>query len=221
MRRVENRPQPLRTLPAKVSPAHTALLVVDMQNDFCAPGGMMDQEGRDLSAVQSMASHLPDLIAAARAAGVLVVFIRNVYSTDANWYLSDTWLEHADRRRKGSYTERSVCGPDSWNGDFYGEIRPEPNEPIITKHRFSAFLDTDLDLVLRSNGIRTIVMTGVATNVCVETTAREGFVRDYYVVFVGDGTATYSAEEQDATLRTIDRYFGQVVSINDLVGIWD
>jgi ureidoacrylate peracid hydrolase len=92
---------------------------------------------------------------------------------------------------------------------------------VITKHRFSAFHDTDLDLVLRSHGIRSVVLTGVATNVCVETSAREAFVRDYYVTFISDGTATYSPEEQEATLRTIDRYFGRVVPMADVIQIWD
>jgi ureidoacrylate peracid hydrolase len=90
----------------------------------------------------------------------------------------------------------------------------------VTKHRYSAFYNTDLDSILRSNGIRTIVLTGVATNVCVETTAREGFVRDYYVVLVSDGTATYSAQDHEATLRNIDRFFGEVATIADIVSVW-
>ena len=210
----------LTTLEAKVLPTHTALLVVDMQNDFCAPGGMMDNEGLDLTAVQALTQRLPELIDVARAAGVLVTFVRNVYTTDANWYLSDVWLEQAQRRRVGSYIERPVCSPGSWNGDFCGEVRPREGDPVITKHRFSAFHNTDLNLVLRSHGVRSVVLTGVATNVCVETTARDAFMNDYYVVFVKDGSATYSEAEHAATLATIDRYFGQVVSIADLAAAW-
>lgn len=213
--------EPLRALSEKVAPGHTALLVIDMQNDFCAKGGMMDAEGLDLGHVQAMAKRLPRLIDAARNAGVLVIFVRNVYSTSANWYLSDVWLEQAERRRKGSYIERDVCGPDSWNGEFYGDIRPLPEEPVVTKHRFSAFLRTELETILRSHGIRTVVLTGVATNVCVETTAREAFLRDYYVVMTTDGTATYSLEEHDATLRTIDRYFGVTTTCDEISALWD
>ncbi|MDE0058473.1 MAG: cysteine hydrolase family protein, partial [Defluviicoccus sp.] len=91
---------PLRGLASKVEPGHTALIVIDVQNDFCAPGGMMDREGLDLSDAQAMADRLPPLISAARAAGVLVVFVRNVYSSDHNFYLSDTWLEQASRKRE-------------------------------------------------------------------------------------------------------------------------
>jgi len=217
--RITHRPL-LTTLTEKVSPPHTALIVIDMQNDFCAAGGMMDLEGADLGTVQAMAERLPGVLDAARAAGVLVVFIRNVYSTERNAYLSDVWLEQMLRRRGESYTVREVCAAESWQGDFYGGIGPVPGEPIVTKHRYGAFHNTDLDTILRVHGIRTVVLTGVATNACVETTAREAFVRDYYVVFTADGTACYSDEAHEATLRTIDKYFGIVVSVDDVVEEW-
>lgn len=210
----------LKTLPEKVDPGHAALVVIDVQNDFCAPGGMMDSEGLDLSAVQAMADRLPGLIDSARAAGVLVVFVRNVYSTERNLYLSEVWLEQASRRRGDSYTKRDVCADGSWEGDFYGSVRPLPGEPVVTKHRFSAFHNTDLETVLRAHGVRTVVFAGVATNVCVETTAREAFVRDYYVVFLDDGTACYAEEDHAATLRVVDRFFGQVATIADVVALW-
>jgi ureidoacrylate peracid hydrolase len=217
--RMTHRPL-LTTLEQKIEPTHAALLVVDMQNDFCAAGGMMDLEGADLRTVQAMAERLPDVLDAARSAGVLVVFIRNVYSTERNVYLSDVWLEQMLRRRGDSYTVRDVCGADSWQGDFYGRIEPRPVEPIVTKHRYGAFHNTDLETILRVHGIRTVVLTGVATNACVETTAREAFVRDYYVVFTADGTACYSDDAHEATLRTIDKYFGVVASLDDVIGVW-
>ena len=211
---------PLSGLANKVAPGHTALIVIDVQNDFCAPGGKMDQEGFDLGDAQAMADRLPPLISAARAAGVLVVFVRNVYSSEHNFYLSDTWLEQASRARAGSYTTRSVCMADSWEGDFYGAVRPEPRDPIVSKHRFNAFRNTDLDTILRANGIRTTVFTGVATNVCVETSARDAFMHDYYVVFTTDGTATYAREDHEATLRNIERYFGELASVAELEAVW-
>jgi len=211
---------PLRTLSEKLTPAHTALIVVDVQNDFCAPGGTMDQEGLDVSAPRAVAARLPGLLEAARTAGALPVFVRNVYSTPTNHYLSPAWLEQAERRREGSYTVRPICAPDSWNNDFYGDVRPLDDEPIVTKHRFDAFLNTDLETVLSANGIRTVVVTGVATNVCVETTVRSAFLRDYYVVVPGDACATFSQDEHEASLRTIDKYFGQVVGLDDVVAVW-
>jgi ureidoacrylate peracid hydrolase len=190
---------PLATLAEKVDPRHAALVVVDVLNDFCADGGAMAREGLDVSHAQEAAARLPELIDAARNAGVLPVFVRNVYSTEGNHYLSDVWLEQAARRRKGSYTERAVCTPDSWSNDFYGDVRPGPGEPVVTKHRFDAFLNTDLETVLRAHAVRTVVLAGVATNVCVETTARQAFLRAYYVVLVADGCAAYSRDEHDAS----------------------
>ena len=210
----------LRTLEEKVDPRHAALIVIDVQNDFCAPGGMMDNEGLDVSSAQAMGDRMPGLIDAARRAGSTVVFVRNVYSSSGNSYLSDVWLEQATRRRGESYTKRDVCAAGSWEGDFYGEISPLPDETIITKHRYSGFHNTDLQTVLRANGIRTVVLAGVATNVCVETTAREAFVRDYYVILLDDGTATYTDADHAATLSIIDRNFGQVATIAEVVDAW-
>jgi ureidoacrylate peracid hydrolase len=210
----------LKTMSEKVSPRHCALLVIDMQNDFIADGGLIAKDGRDTSEAKKLALRLPKLLAAARKAGVLVIFIRNVYSTEQNLYLSDSWLEQAVRKRKGGYTTIPVCGPDSWGGDFYGEVRPLKTEAIVAKHRYSGFHNTNLDTILRANGIRTVVTTGVVSNVCVETTAREAFVRDYYVVLPRDAAAAYSAIDHEQTLTNIDRFFGELSSIDELCTIW-
>ena len=126
---------------------------------------------------------------------------------------------HPQRRRNGPFIRYPVYSPEEWNGDFY-RLRPLPNEAIVSKHRYGAFESTDLDVVLRAKGIRCVVMTGVATNVCVETTARQAFMRDYYVVFTNDCTATYTQADHDATLRNIDHYFGQVVSGEEVIACW-
>jgi ureidoacrylate peracid hydrolase len=209
----------LQTLGEKVRPAHSAVLIVDLQNDFCAEGGAMHAEGRDLTLVQAMVPRLARLVDAARAARAPCVWIRNVYNNEPNWYLSEVWLEQAARRRRGLYVDRPVCESGAWNGDFYG-VKPGADEVIVTKHRYGAFEGSDLDLVLRSRGIRSVIMTGVATNVCVETTARQAFLRDYYVVFTSDCTATYSQAEHEATLVNIDQFFGQVVSSDDVIACW-
>jgi ureidoacrylate peracid hydrolase len=212
--------EPLVGLAKKVNPVHTALLVIDMQNDFIAPGGLVARSGRDVSATQKVAERLPEFIAAARRARVLVVFVRNVYSTDRNFYLSDAWLEQAARKQSGGYTRFPVCADGSWEGDYYGDVRPQVGDPVVTKHRYNAFHNSDLDTILRANAIRTVVMTGVATDVCVATTAREAFMRDYYAVMVDDGTATFSPEDHAATLRNFDRYFGEVSTIAEISTIW-
>jgi len=209
----------LSTLAEKVRPEHAAVLLVDVQNDFCAPGGAMHREGRDLALVQEMVPRLERFLERARAAAVKCVWIKNVYNTASNWYLSDVWQEQAKRKRKGAYIDYPVCEPNAWNGDFY-RVRPLATEPVVIKHRYGAFESSDLDLVLRSNGIRTVIMTGVATNVCVETTARQAFLRDYYVVFTRDCTATFTRTEHEAALHNIDQFFGQVVNADEVMACW-
>jgi len=211
---------PLTTLSEKVSAHHTALIVIDMQNDFCASDGFVAKGGRDVSLVEAMARRLPALIASARDAGVLVVFVRCSYSTDDNRYLSDVWLEQAARRQGGGYTLYPVCQDGTWGGDYYGDVRPTADDVVVTKHRYSAFNGTDLDMILRGHGIRTVVLTGVSTHVCVDTAAREAFVRDYYTVLVADGTAAYSQQEHETALKVLDRFFGEVTTIDGLRGLW-
>jgi ureidoacrylate peracid hydrolase len=206
----------LNVLGKKADPNHTALIVVDVQNDFCSKEGAYGKIGNDLSMVQEMVPRLVEFLEKARRAGFFVVFVRNNYSSDSNWYLSDTWLEQAERRRRGLYVNVQMCVPGSWGADFY-LVKPLPNEPIVTKHRFDAFESSDLDLILRSRGIRTLLLCGFATNVCVETTARHAFVKDYYVVILKDLVASDSRRLHEASLENLETYFGQVVTSEELL----
>lgn len=209
----------LTTLEAKTDPAHTAVVVVDVQNDFCAEGGMLDTEGFDLTRIQTMVPRLVDLIGKAREAGCLIVYIQTIYNAEMN-LMSDVWLEQSLRQWKGRFIEYPVCLQDGWGGDFYDGIEPRPGEPIVHKHRYGGFIGTNLDLVLRSNGIRSLIMTGAITNGCVESTARDGFFHDYYIVFADDCTGTVTQEMHNATLVNIDRWFGQVVQAEEVISCW-
>lgn len=209
----------LTTLEAKTDPAHTALVVIDIQNDFCAEGGMLEREGYECSRIRTMVPRLVELIDKARAAGCLIVYIQTIYNADFN-LMSDVWLEQSLRRWKGRFIEYPVCLQGGWGGEFYGGIAPREGEPIVHKHRYGGFIGTNLDMVLRSNGIRTMIMTGAITNGCVESTARDGFFHDYYIVFVDDCTATVSEELHQGTLHNIDRWFGHVVQAREVVACW-
>ena len=203
----------LRALEEKVSPRHTALLVVDVQEDFCAPTGAFGHLGRDLSAVHAMLPALEHLIKSARRADVTVIFLRFAQTKATE---SEVYREQRDRGRAGfRYCQEGTLGVE-----FY-KVTPAPGEAIVTKHRYSGFTNTDLDLILRSSGIRTLVMTGVATNGCVDATARDGFMHDYYIVFTADGTATYWPEQHDATLKTVRDSYGVLATSEELVRIWD
>lgn len=204
----------LTTLAQKINPKHAAVLVVDMQNDFCHENGVIAKQGRNMAFKKAMVPKLVQFLSEARNHHVPVIFVRQVNFKEA---LSDAAKEQ--RRRTQPKYGKLICREGSWGAGFY-VVEPEPGEVVITKHRYSAFIDTNLDLILRSTGIRTLIMTGVATNACVESTARDGFMKDYYIVFLSDCTATSALEDHEATLRNINTYFGTVAASNELVSIW-
>jgi ureidoacrylate peracid hydrolase len=210
----------MMTLEQKVDPAHAALIVIDVQNDFCADEGFFGRKGYDLSQIQAAVPRIVNLIHYARAAGVKVVFIRSAY--DAH-HLNDPMRER--NLRRGLTASR--CATGSWGAEFF-VVSPQAGEPVVTKHRYSAFHGTDLHVILRSWSIQTLIMTGVTTNVCVESTAREGYFLDNYIVLVGDCTASSNEDRKDLTSEEIHRWtltnieltFGVVVTSDDVIAVW-
>jgi ureidoacrylate peracid hydrolase len=203
----------LVTLAQKVDPGHTALVVIDVQNDFCAAGGFYDRTGGDTARIQAMMPHLHQLLGEARRARVPVIFVKAGYG--------EAYLSSADRERFIRLYGQviPVCRPGTWGAEFY-EVAPQPGEPVIVKRRYSAFHGTDLDVLLRSLGIRTIVLAGVATNVCVEGAARDAFMRDYYVVVASDCTAARDEDLHRAALTNIDLHFASVVAADAITSAW-
>ncbi len=202
-------------LAERVDPARTALLVVDVQNDFCHPEGAFGRLGHDLSVMPPMAERLRGLIREAGRLGILTVFIRATYDEEV---LSGPLAENYHRR---GFTE-SQCLEGSWGADWYGGVQPSgaPNEVVITKHRYSPFGGTPIDLCLRSNGIRTVIVTGVVTSGCVESTARDAFFRDYHVVVASDCVASASAAQHEASLRKMAQSFGVVLPAAEIQAAW-
>jgi nicotinamidase-related amidase len=201
----------------RLDPAHTALVLIDVQNDFCHPEGCFGRLGNDLGMMPELARRSRGLLDAARRRGMLVLFVRATYDGEV---LSGPLAETYHRRQ---FTD-SQCLEGSAGADWYGDLRPDPaapNEVVVTKHRFSAFWGSDIDLYLRSNGIRTVVFAGVVTSGCVESTLRDAFFRDYYVAVASDCVAEASADRHRASLAKIDQAFGAVRSAADIAAVWD
>lgn len=195
---------------AHLNPQDTALVIIDMQNDFCHEDGASARRGlADIPAFQACAPKIDGLIAHARAAGVPVVFI---YMT-----LDDTTKSEAWTNKHG--TEVSIVVKDNWGADFY-KLYPQPGDAVVEKHRYSGFIGTNLNLILRSMGCRSIVLTGVLTNVCVESTARDGFMLDYNVTLVSDACAGSSPEAHAGTLANIANVFGTVLDAEQVGAVW-
>jgi ureidoacrylate peracid hydrolase len=199
----------------RIDPASTALVIIDVQNDFALPQGVCGLVGDDVSPVAPMIDRLKVLAAAARRANLLIIFMRTIYD---DVVLSPTLAEQYARR---GYPN-SICLTGTHGADFVNGIEPvdAPNEIVLTKHRYSAFWGSAIDLFLRTNGIRTLVLAGIATEVCVESTARDAFFRDYQVVVPADCVGCYSEERQKASLAVLARSFGIVASSEDIIAAW-
>jgi nicotinamidase-related amidase len=201
----------------RLNPAHTALVLIDIQNDFCDPDGLFGRLGNDLSMMPAMAERTRALLDTARRKGMLVLFVRATYDGEV---LSAPLAETYNRR---GFVE-SQCLEGSFSADWYSGLGPDPaapNEVVITKHRFSVFWGTDFDLYLRANQIRTLVFTGVVTSGCVESSLRDAFFRDYYVVCVSDCVAEASPARHAASLHKIEQAFGAVRDSADIAAIWE
>jgi ureidoacrylate peracid hydrolase len=190
--------------------ANTALIVVDVQNDFCHNQGVFSKyKSATLDHVEQAISNLSALIEKCRESNLPIIFIRTTHS---DWTNSPSWLKRMD----GAGAKMRICAPDSWGSNFFNVV-PKEGDCIVTKHRYSAFIGTDLDLILRSKGIENILVTGVATNVCVESTARDGYHRDYNVILIEDCCGAYDNAEHAATLNNIKKFFGVVTSSETLI----
>ena len=154
---------------------------------------------------------LEQLVALARRQQWPIFFIQTEHS---QWTDSEVWLQ---RMRLGvDVTTLPICAASSWGAEFY-QILPQATDRVIVKHRYSAFLNTALKPSLLALGIETVLVTGVVTNTCVESTARDAFMHDFWTVTVADCCAAPTQAEHDAALHNLARYFGVVAQSNDIL----
>jgi ureidoacrylate peracid hydrolase len=218
--RIDMERHALNTLEEKVDPRWSAVVVVDMQNDFVSPGGAWDATGEDISMPQEVLPRIIKLIAGARERRVPIIFVRSVYTTDDNRYLSDVFLHQQERRARRRFSEVPVCVEGSWGWQLAPGLEVDPQDTIIVKHRYSAFHSTDLHLRLRSQGTRSILLVGVGTAVCVESTARDGFFLDYYNVIVSDCCGAYDREAHQQAIKRLDLHYGHVARYDEVLQAW-
>jgi nicotinamidase-related amidase len=204
-----------------VDPAHTALLLIDMQRDFVESDGVFGELGVDLSMYRDSLPRLASLLADARRSSALVVHVQNTALPDR---LSDSPAQirfnlrmHAGKRRDGAPLRYSVAGTPGH--DFVEALAPRGVELVVRKHRSSAFWGTDLDMLLRSNGIKTVVIGGCTTEGCVESTARDALFNDLYVVIAVDCVASDDREQHDASLMLMRHRF-DMATAGEIAGVW-
>ena len=210
------------TLEELVDARHTALVVVDMQNDFCKPGYAFDRLGIDLSMYPSMLPCLARLLTGAREAGALIIYIQ-MTTLPGRRSDSPAQIRFNMRLHLASHqvTEPLLYAIDGSPGQaIISELEPQPGDLIIRKYRSSGFWGTNLDMLLRSNAIETVIMTGCTTEGCVESTARDALFNDYYVVVPEDCVASDDPRQHDASLFLMRHRFDVVVS-DDILAVWE
>ena len=202
------------------APQETALIVVDMQNAYASQGGYLDLAGFDVSATAPVIVNIKRAIRAARAAGIRVIFFQNGWDNQyveaggqgsPNWHKSNA-LKTMRRRPE---LMGKLLAKGGWDYQLVDELQPQPGDIVLPKPRYSGFFNTQLDSLLRCYGIHHLVFTGIATNVCVESTLRDGFFLEYFGVVLADATHQAGpAFAQQAALYNIETFFGWVSDVD-------
>jgi len=209
--------------PIEIDVRRTAVIVVDMQNAFVSKGGMFDTFGWDISASEGVIENNKRIIRAARQAGAKIVFLKMSYDPDyansggpgsPNWHKE---LGLVMMKKNPEYWGKFVT-KGSWDEEVCDDLKPEPGDSVVRKQRYSGFAGTNLDLILKTYGTKYCIYTGVATNVCVESTLRDGFFLDYWPILVSDAVHHAGPSfTQEATLWNIEALFGWVTATDDFV----
>jgi ureidoacrylate peracid hydrolase len=212
---------PARPEPIMLRPAETALIIVDMQNAYASPGGYLDLAGFDISGAAPAIEKIGEAAAAARAAGMPVIFFQNGWDPDyveaggpgsPNWHKSNA----LKTMRNKPELQGKLLAKGGWDYELVQALPPQPGDIVVAKPRYSAFFNTNLDSLLRARGIRSLVFTGIATNVCVESTLRDGFFLEYFGVVLHDATHHAGPDFiQQASLYNIEKFFGWVSSVEE------
>ena len=212
------------TLPARpesltFAPQQSALIVVDMQNAYASQGGYLDLAGFDVSATRPVIDNINTAVAAARAAGMLIIWFQNGWDDQyveaggpgsPNYHKSNA----LKTMRQRPELQGKLLAKGGWDYQLVDELTPQEGDIVLPKPRYSGFFNTPLDSILRSRGIRHLVFTGIATNVCVESTLRDGFFLEYFGIVLEDATHQAGpAFAQQAALLNIETFFGWVSDV--------
>ncbi|WP_333827670.1 cysteine hydrolase family protein [Pararhodobacter sp.] len=209
---------PLNARPEPVTPdtARTALIVVDMQNAFASKGGMFDLAGHDISGAGPVIDLHKRLLPAVRAAGVQVIYLQMSFKPDlSDAGGPDSPAYHKELALRMMRERPELAGTllidDSWDGQIVDGLAPQDGDIVIRKSRYNGFTGTDLDAVLKARGIRHLLFTGIATNICVESTARNAFFNEYWPILIADAMNHAGPDfTRQATLWNFENVLGWV-----------
>ncbi len=213
---------PCRPEHLEVDLSATALIVVDMQNAYASAGGYLDLAGFDIFGAAKASENCSRLVALARRHGVQIVFLQNGWDPDyaeaggpgsPNWHKSNALKLMRQRPDLGG----KLLAKGQWDYALIDALKPEAGDLVIPKTRYSGFYNSHLDSALRSRGIRSLLFCGIATNVCVESTLRDGFFLEYFGVLVEDASHQAGPESvRQATVFNVETFFGWVCTTESL-----
>lgn len=205
----------------------TAVVVIDMQNAYASEGGYVDLAGFDIAGAAGTIGNIATVLDTARRAGVQVVYLQNGWDADyveaggqgsPNWHKSNALKTMRARPELNG----QLLARGGWDYDLVNELSPQPGDISLHKTRYSAFFNSQLDSVLRARGIRHLIFVGIATNVCVESTLRDGFHLEYFGVMLEDATHHLGPPiMQEATVYNIEKFFGWVSTVADFCATFD
>ncbi|MBP0443300.1 isochorismatase family protein [Roseomonas sp. SSH11] len=211
--------------PFPLLPARTALIVVDMQNAYASREGYLDKAGFDLSGAQSVIDKVAQVVAAARMLGITIVWFQNGWDPEGieagGPGSPNHWKSNALRlMREQPELEGTLLAKGSWDYALLPQMQRAPGDILIQKPRYGGFSGTQLEMMLRARGIRDILFCGVATNVCVESTLREAFHREFWPVLVEDACWQGGPRfVHDATVFNVRSFFGWVAKTEALTSL--
>lgn len=215
---------PARPEPIAVEVSRTAVIVIDMQNAYASPGGYLDLAGFDISGAARVIQNTKAVLEVARAAGMPVIYFQNGWDADyveaggpgsPNFHKSNALKTMRERPE----LQGTLLAKGTWDYELVDELKPQSGDIVLHKTRYSGFFNSQLDSTLRSRNIRNIVVVGIATNVCVESTLRDGFFLEYFGIVLEDATHQAGpAFVQQAAIYNIEKFFGWVSSVADFKG---
>ncbi|MEM8501664.1 MAG: cysteine hydrolase [Cyanobacteria bacterium P01_D01_bin.1] len=210
---------PSRPYPITISLEHTALMVIDMQNDFCTPGGWADLKGFDVGQTQKAIAPLKALLQALRQTPITIIHTREGHRPDLSdcppHKLARSKHQNAEIGSEGSLGRLLTRGSKSH--DFVDDLQPLPDEIVLDKPGKGAFVATDLDLILRQRQIKQLILTGVTTECCVHTTLRTANDLGYECLLLEDCCASFNPEFHRVSVEMTETIFGWVISSKGLL----
>jgi ureidoacrylate peracid hydrolase len=188
---------------------NTALVIIDVQNDYCHPDGVFAQKAKfSIKSIPTIYPNLRKLESVCRDRDIPIIWVKMIWDHDDEVGIlanKSAFLKHEGLRR------------GTWGAEIVSEMDVQPNDIIVEKKRFSAFYETNLSRILEDLGVKKIIVGGVRTDFCVESTVRDAFFRDYEVIIASDCTASYFSHFQEGSLRVLGTVFSKVMETEDII----